>query len=70
MRIASSSSFLDFQAEQIESFLEAEDETEMILPPSLTPDEVNAVREISRQSGLNVVTVERPKRQIKVVKKV
>ena len=60
----------NFQTEQIENFLEAESETEMILPPSLTSDEVEAIRAICRQNGLNVVTVERPKRQTKVVKKV
>jgi len=59
-----------FQAAEIESFLEADDETELILPQSLTPDEVDVIKEISLQSGLKVVSVEKPKRQIKVVKNV
>ncbi len=53
----------------MESFIEAQDEEELILPSSMTSDEVDTIREISRDRGLSVVVVEKPKRRVTIVKK-
>jgi hypothetical protein len=57
-----------YQASQIECFLNNPKEREMVMPPGLTSDEVEVTRRIAEQRGLKLVEVEKPRKQLKIVK--